>query len=180
MTRPTMTGPMVGIGLIAIACGAALHGQTTAAPAGLQFEVASVRAVGPFLGPGLGDLGILKGTPLPAAGWISGGPGTSDPERISYTRVEMMTILRNAFPSLDRDQFSGPGWLFELDNPEKDERYDIAAKVPPGTTKDQAIIMLQNLLKARFALAFHYKKRDFDVFALVVAKTDQSSSEPRR
>ncbi len=60
--------------------------------------------------------------------------------------------------------------MFEPDNPEKTERYDIAAKVPPGTTKEQASIMMQNLLKARLGLAFHYEKRDFEVLALVVAK----------
>jgi uncharacterized protein (TIGR03435 family) len=142
------------------------QGQT---PVGLQFEVASVRAAGPLMGPGIASL-VPKGTPIPAAGWMAGGPGTPDPERIAYTRVLMMSILTQAFVGLDRDQFSGPSWLFEPDNPETTERYDIAAKVPPGTTKEQASIMMQNLLKARFGLAFHYEKRDFDVYALVVAK----------
>jgi uncharacterized protein (TIGR03435 family) len=80
----------------------------------------------------------------------------------------MITIFKNAF-GLDTDQFSGPSWIFEQD-PLKTERYDIAANVPAGTTKEQAVVMLQNLLKERLGLKFHYEKRDFDVLALLVAK----------
>ena len=131
------------------------------APAKLEFEVASVRGGRALYG---------KDTPtrLPLAGTITGGPGTSDPERITYTRVVMMTILRNAF-ELNMDQFSGPSWFSDND-PYSESRYDIAAKLPPGTTKEQLQIMLQNLLKERLGLKFHYEKKDFDVYALVVAK----------
>jgi uncharacterized protein (TIGR03435 family) len=153
--------PFLGIVTIALlSTSGMLRGQS---PAKLEFEVASVRFAGLLLSSNL-----PKGVPIPQDGWMSGGPGTSDPERITYTRVQMITILKNAF-GLDTDQVSGPSWIFEPD-PLKTERYDIAAKVPPGSTKDQAVVMLHNLLKDRFGLKFHYEKRSFDVLTLVVAR----------
>lgn len=50
------------------------------------------------------------------------------------------------------------------------ERFEIVANVPPGTTQDQVSIMMQNLLKERFHLAYHLEKRTLDVVELTVAK----------
>jgi uncharacterized protein (TIGR03435 family) len=80
-----------------------------------------------------------------------------------------MTILGTAF-GLERDQILGPSWLFAPDDPMTGIRYDIAAKVPAGATKEQANVMMQNLLKSRLGLTFHYEKRDFDMYALVLSK----------
>jgi uncharacterized protein (TIGR03435 family) len=52
-----------------------------------------------------------------------------------------------------------------------DARFDISANVPPGATKEQANEMLLNLLRERFHLAYHSEKKDFDAYALVVAKS---------
>ena len=145
---------------------AVVCGQTPADP---QFEVASIRAAGPLMGRGLADI-APKGTPILASGWMSGGPGTSDPKRLTYTRVLMMSIVRNAFPAFDRDQVLGPAWLLANDDPDRTERYDLAAKVPPGTTKEQLAVMLQSLLKSRCGLVFHYEKKEYEVLALVIAK----------
>jgi uncharacterized protein (TIGR03435 family) len=48
--------------------------------------------------------------------------------------------------------------------------YDVVARVPAGATKEQCLIMFQNLLIERLKLAYHYEKRDGDVYDLVVAK----------
>jgi len=61
------------------------------------------------------------------------------------------------------DQIQGPGWIAE-------EKYDVAAKVPLGATKDDLKVMLQNLLKERFKLAFHHIIKDFPVYELTIAK----------
>jgi len=63
------------------------------------------------------------------------------------------------------DQISGSDWVMG-----QDARFDIVANVPEGATKDQANEMLLNLLKERFHLTFHREKKDFDVYALTVAK----------
>jgi len=99
---------------------------------------------------------------------VNGGPGTSDPERISYSRVKMGRIITTAF-GLRPNEIIGPDWLFDP-NDMTAPAYDIEAKVPAGATKEQASQMMQNLLKARFHLAYHFEKRNFDAYNLVVAK----------
>jgi uncharacterized protein (TIGR03435 family) len=49
-------------------------------------------------------------------------------------------------------------------------RFNVDAKVPPGSTADQVKVMLRNLLAERFKLAFHYEKTETRAYALVVAK----------
>jgi uncharacterized protein (TIGR03435 family) len=57
----------------------------------------------------------------------------------------------------------GPPWLDQ-------DRFDIAAKVAAGATKEQVNPMLQNLLMERFSLTFHRETRDLPVYELVVVK----------
>jgi uncharacterized protein (TIGR03435 family) len=49
----------------------------------------------------------------------------------------------------DEEQISGPRWIDW-------EQYDIAVKIPPGTTQQQFQQMLQNLLAERFKLVIHH------------------------
>ena len=67
--------------------------------------------------------------------------------------------------ALPLDQISGSDWVMG-----QDARFDISANVPAGATKEQANEMLLNLLKERFHLTYHAEKKDFDAYALVVAK----------
>jgi uncharacterized protein (TIGR03435 family) len=48
--------------------------------------------------------------------------------------------------------------------------FDIVATVPPGATREQANLMLQNLLADRFQLKVHRSTRELPVYALVVAR----------
>ncbi len=132
--------------LSVLACGQAAFGQ--APDPALKFEVASVRPAAPVQG------NLMFGT--------QGGPGTKDPERVTFTNVNLRLVLQNAYDILD-DQISGPPWL-------ESTRFDIDAKVPAGATREQFRVMLQNLLKERFQLAFHRDKKDFVVYELVPAK----------
>jgi uncharacterized protein (TIGR03435 family) len=125
-----------------------------AAAPGPSFEVASVRPASsnpPY-------------TPIAAAGDIKGGPGTGDPTRMTFTWVLARVLLMNAF-ELPLDQISGSDWVMG-----NDARFDISALVPAGTTKKQANEMLLNLLKERFHLTYHSEKKNFDAYALDVAK----------
>lgn len=134
----------------------ALGFQTAAQdPASLKFEVASVKPAGP----------VQDGVVFRA------GPGTDDPERITYSRVTLLRLLHYAYSTegydlvhgLDWDQFSGPDWLAS-------EYYYIDAKVPPGTTKEQLRLMWQSLLAERFHLRTHLATKEFTVYELSVAK----------
>ncbi len=119
------------------------------------FDAASVKVVDPGLAPPLAR---------------TGGPGTSDPGRIHFARVLMMELLRRAYdvaPFLPEDQVvGGPAWIRGLMGPS----YVIDATMPPGTTKEQFQLMLQDLLAKRFHLAVHHETQNFPGYDLVVAK----------
>ncbi len=114
-----------------------------------EFEAASVKAVA---APGPGE-----GTE------IRGGPGTNDPGQITYSKATLSQVLRNAFGFVWDFQYVGPAWL-------DTDRYTIVAKIPPGTTREQFRVMLQNLLAQRLGMQFHREQRAVPVYELVVAK----------
>lgn len=117
-----------------------------AATAGAQtFEVASVKPAAPG-----GKYAM------------NGGPGTGDPGQITYTHVSLKALVTKAY-GVERYQVEAPPWL-------DDQRFDIAAKVPAGTTKQQFQQMLQGLLAERFGLVEHRETKDLPIYALVVGK----------
>ena len=118
-------------------------------PEKLEFEVASLRAVGP-IGPGA------------RSGGRSGGPGTSDPGQITFSAAQLETIIAYAF-DVSVGQISGPGWIIN-------ERYDIRAEIPDMTTEAEAKQMLRSLLAERMGLAFHMQTRVADGYELLVAR----------
>jgi uncharacterized protein (TIGR03435 family) len=113
------------------------------------FEVASVRRVD-SKAPGQHSL------------TMRGGPGTPDPDQIAYGNISLMAVLRNAFDAYPF-QIEGPASL-------SSEQYDISAKVPLGTTRDQFRLMLINLIVERFHLVLHHESREVAGYELVVGK----------
>jgi uncharacterized protein (TIGR03435 family) len=143
------------LALPALLCPA--FGQTPDAP--LNFDIASLRVSAP-----------IKESPISPANLptMKGGPGTNDPERITYSRIPILTILLNAFGAAF-DQFTGPSWISNGDAATS-QKYDIQANVPPGTTKEQAKAMMLNLLKERLGLTYHRETKEFTVYELTIAK----------
>jgi uncharacterized protein (TIGR03435 family) len=119
--------------------------QTSAAP--LEFEVATVKPQDP-------DRRMLAG--------VTGGPGSADPGRISY-RMTLRRLLLLAF-DVTGERLSGPDWL-------NDTTFDIMAKVPEGSTKEQVRVMLQHLLGERFKMILHHEMQEKAAYDLTVAKT---------
>jgi uncharacterized protein (TIGR03435 family) len=111
----------------------------------LRFEVASV-----------------KPTNSTARGNMRGGPGTSDPTQLTMTNVTLFAVIVRAY-NLRAYQVTGPDWI-------SSRKYDIAAKVPAGSTKEDCEGMLQNLLAERFHLSIHRESKDLQGFELVVGK----------
>jgi uncharacterized protein (TIGR03435 family) len=130
---------------------AAFAQQPTPKP---EFEVASIR-------PGSG-----KPTTLPngmqVIGAMQGGPGSPDPERLTGNSVSLRSLLLSAY-SVQNLQIVGPDWI-------NTTRYDVTAKIPPGATKDDFRLMLQNLLEDRFNMKIHHETRDFPSYNLVIAR----------
>jgi uncharacterized protein (TIGR03435 family) len=118
----------------------------TAAPGRLTFEVASVK-------PAKSASGRFT---------MNGGPGTSDPGRMSYTNIMLRRVLLSAY-EVRNYQISGPDWLDSL-------RFDLTAKVPDGATKEQFQSMLRNLLETRFKMAIHRESKELPIYALLVSK----------
>jgi uncharacterized protein (TIGR03435 family) len=132
--------------------------QTTNAPA---FEVASIKL-----------------SPPPEAGRMRmgciGGPGSSDPGRITCTHVNTANLITMVY-GVDRYQVPG----LSLADPNK---FEIAAKVPEGATKEDVKLMWRNLLAERFKLVLHRETKEMPAYELVVAKSGlkikQSVDEP--
>jgi uncharacterized protein (TIGR03435 family) len=115
----------------------------------LSFDVASVKPAAPS-----GDGLVMRR--------MSGGPGSNDPGTLTLTNATLKLMVVRAY-DLKPYQVEGPDWIDSIG-------YDVTAKVPPGTTKEQFQQMLQTLLAERFKLTVHRATRQLPVYALVVAK----------
>ena len=148
-----MLRAIIGVCLALFTYCAALAQSPEGAPA---FEVASVKPAAP---PGAG----------PFRFGMNGGPGTADPGQWTGKSVTLKNVLMTAY-GVKQYQISGPSWL-------DSERFDIAAKIPKGATREQFILMLQNLLAERFKLTLHREKKDLPMYALVVGKNGPKMKE---
>ncbi len=122
----------------------------------VSFEVASVKPARPD-----------------AAGMLRGGPGTADPEAFTIESFALKDLITYFSFHLRAFQVSGPAWI-------ENTRYDIAAKVAPGATKEQRDLMMQNLLVERFRLKFHYEEKTHAAYDLVVDKRGFKLKPPTR
>ncbi len=115
----------------------------------LSFEAASIKPAPPPDGHGM-RVGM------------QGGPGTSDPERVTFENFTLSALIGTAY---DVKWYQMPG-LDMLDA----NRFNITATLVPGATKEQFRLMLRNLLAERFQLAVHKEMREIPIYALTVAK----------
>jgi uncharacterized protein (TIGR03435 family) len=136
---------MTGAGLIL--CASIALGQQPNPK--LTFEVASVKPAAPQ------PVARLRGS-------ADGGPGTPAPGRIRFNDMPLRVLIMRAY-DVQNFQISGPSWM-------DSQRFDIIAKVPDGASKQDARIMLQNLLADRFKLKLHKGSKEAAVYELVVAK----------
>ena len=132
--------------VIGLLHGVSLRAQTI--PADLRFEVASVK---PW-------------TPSPQSPMLSSGvpgPRNTDPGRFR-ARLQMLQLVVMAY-DLPLYRLSDPDDRLMI-------RVEIEAKMPPGTTREQFNVMLQNLLADRMGLKVHWTTKDIDTYVLTVAK----------
>lgn len=113
----------------------------------LEFEVASIKPEDPNH-PG--------GAPSK-----KGGPGTGDPGLIRYHN-NLLGLFLEAY-GVRPYQIAGPEWM-------RSETFDVAARPAPGTTEEQANVMLQNLLLERFGVKMHHEMREFPAYNMTIAK----------
>lgn len=100
----------------------------------------------------------------PAAPAAGGGRASSSGDRVTLNNTTLSNALIRAFGLISNGQVAGPSWIF-------DSRYDIVAKAPDSTPKDQLPLMLQTLLIDRFKLVLHHETRELPAYALMVGKS---------
>jgi uncharacterized protein (TIGR03435 family) len=126
-------------------------GALAQAPAGLTFEVASVKPAAPIaLTPQALTSGKLR------IGMTVVGT------RVDIGYISLADLIRLAY-DVKPYQISGPDWMAGA-------RFDIAAKLPDGATKDQVNECLRALLADRFKLTLHHESKDRPIYALIVGK----------
>jgi uncharacterized protein (TIGR03435 family) len=81
-------------------------------------------------------------------------------------------LLKRAY-DVKPEQISGPGWL-------ETERYDIVAKLLPGTNAEQLRLMLQELLTQRFQISLHREVKILSVYELTVTKNGSKLKMPEK
>jgi uncharacterized protein (TIGR03435 family) len=119
------------------------------------FEVASIKPnksgdgrIGSMVQPGGRftatniSLGMLLGQAYRLQGGRGGGPNSPNPQIVN-----------------------APGWV-------NSDRFDIVAKADTNVAPDQFPELLKSLLLDRFKLAAHTESREFQVYALVLARSD--------
>ncbi len=97
---------------------------------------------------------------------MRGGPGTPDPTQLTLTNVSLMNVITKAY---DVKQYQVTG-SSAIESQLNSDRYDISAKIAPGSTQAQFQLMLQNMLAERFHLKLHRETKEFSGYELVVAK----------
>jgi uncharacterized protein (TIGR03435 family) len=133
--------------------GVAAFSQTPDAP---SFEVVSIK---PAARPPGG--GIRPG--------CIGGPGSTDPGLLNCSFVSLAEIIYTAY-GLQPYQFSPADWM-------RSSRFEITAKIPPGTTKEQLVRMQQELLAERFKLKLHHEQKEMPTYELTVGKNGTKLKE---
>ncbi len=109
-----------------------------------EFEVASIK-------------------PHPPADDVPNSSMARDPGRVTYTNVTVRSLIREAY-GLKVYPLASRGDALSTD------RYDVIAKTPPDTSKQQTMLMLQALLEERFKLAVHRETKELPIYALVLGK----------
>ena len=84
-----------------------------------------------------------------------------DGAQAHFTYLSLRDYITTAY-RLKVYQVVGPDWL--------SGKFDVAGKLPDGSSAAQIPEMLQSLLEERFALKMHREARDFPVYVLDVAR----------
>ena len=125
-----------------------------AAAAKLEFDVASVRPSAP--------LDMQKMAADMQAGKMPRMGAHVDGLLAEYNYMSLKDLVAAAYKVKDY-QITCPDWMGTA-------RFDISARMPEGSSKDDAPKMLQALLADRFKLVIHRETQDHPVLALVVGK----------
>jgi uncharacterized protein (TIGR03435 family) len=140
----------LGVGQAQVVAGSIAAAGATA----LTFDVASVRPSADFNSPAM--QAAMRAGNMPKFG------ANVEGLRAEYNQMQLRDLIANAY-EVKTYQVSGPDSL-------GGQRFDIAAKMPDGSTASDAPKMLRALLEDRFRLEVTTKTEDRPVLALIVGK----------
>jgi uncharacterized protein (TIGR03435 family) len=83
--------------------------------------------------------------------------------------MSLYNVVWIAF-NLRSQQLVAPDWMNE-------PRFNITAKIPEGTTREQFYLMFQNMLTERFGLKVHHDRKEVQGYELTVAKNGPKFNE---
>jgi uncharacterized protein (TIGR03435 family) len=111
------------------------------------------------------DVATVKPASTPSGDLIRINPGTIYNGRVTFKDASLSDCLKFAWGIIDNAQIVGPAWVTS-----KAVRFDIVAQFPPGTSRDQILLMVRNLLAERLKLKLHQEQRNLPYLAMTVAK----------
>lgn len=144
MTPTTTLLPALSA-LLVSAVAATLSAQQ-AAPPTVEFDVVSIKR---------NVAGVEAG----------GGIQTLPDDTLVMRNQPIASLIRSAAPVPVREVEGLPNWATT-------ERYDLTARPPAGSTREQRGVMWQKLFADRMQLIAHVEQREVNAFALVVARSD--------
>lgn len=130
----------------------------------MSFDVASVKRTTVFVRNGSSNVPLGSGDAFPPNGGLFSDSNTSVEPLISFAYKLNIPQSRDLESQL-------PGWARSGPN---SERFDIEARAPAGTTKDQMRLMMQSLLADRFGFKAHFENRQEHAYALVLVKAGRT------
>ncbi len=92
--------------------------------------------------------------------------GRTSHGELTMGNVTLSECLKFAYGLNDNIQLDGPAWIKR----KGEFIYDIVAKAPPDTPREQLLVMLQGLLADRFKLVLRREERQASYLALVQLK----------
>jgi uncharacterized protein (TIGR03435 family) len=140
--------------------GAAAASAAAAGTNAVAFEVASVRPAA-AIDQATIFAGLRAGR-RPESMHIEAG-------RATFTYMALRQLAAYAY-KVRAYQVSGPDWMTT-------DRFDIAAKLPEGASRDDVPAMMQALLVDRFKLAAHLETKEHPVIGLMLAKSGSKMKE---
>ena len=108
---------------------------------------------------------------------VTSGSGFSGP---CFDRPGTLTCPGTTLRSLLVRAYELENYQLVCSFPIDRDRYEINAKFPAGSSKEQIKLMLQNLLTERFGLAVHRETRNMPTFELAVAKSGSKLRDPEK
>ena len=127
---------------------------------------AQSKAPSPAISPAF-DVASVKPSPPPTGGpmFVTYGPRAGG--QWLAQNAPFLMILRSAYPDFSQPGqiAGGPEWV-------NTARFDIDARTSLNLPADAMAEMLKNLLAERFKLKVHVERREIDVYAMVLARSD--------